>query len=71
MDDPYLKLVLKTIEGGLAAGIHGSFWVDYFPILKHVPAWFPGASFKRKASKWKQAFDDLREEPWAWVKQAV
>ncbi|KAK1222893.1 hypothetical protein PQX77_014315 [Marasmius sp. AFHP31] len=70
-DDPYLKLMVRAAEGGLAAATHGSFWVDYFPVLRHVPTWFPGAGFKRKASKWKQAFSDLKEEPWNWVKQAV
>ncbi|KIO29659.1 hypothetical protein M407DRAFT_21246 [Tulasnella calospora MUT 4182] len=28
--------------------------VDLFPLLRFVPAWFPGAQFQRDASKWRQ-----------------
>ncbi|KAK1227306.1 hypothetical protein PQX77_009723 [Marasmius sp. AFHP31] len=70
-DDPYLKLVLNSLEGIIAAGVPGSFWVDYLPSLKYVPAWFPGASFQRKAKKWKQTNRELKEQPWEWVKEGV
>ncbi|GJE98983.1 cytochrome P450 [Phanerochaete sordida] len=33
--------------------------VDSFPILKHVPAWFPGGQFKRDAAKWKLIVDEM------------
>ncbi|KAK1219826.1 hypothetical protein PQX77_017400 [Marasmius sp. AFHP31] len=70
-DDPYLQLVQKSFEGLLPAGIHGSFWVDYFPVLKYLPDWLPGASFKRKAKIWRQYISDMKEKPWDWVKQAT
>jgi len=28
--------------------------VDTFPILKHIPAWFPGAGFKKVAAEWRK-----------------
>ncbi|KAK1227288.1 hypothetical protein PQX77_009705 [Marasmius sp. AFHP31] len=37
MDDPYMTLVEQAGESIRDAGNHGSFWVDYFPLLKHVP----------------------------------
>ncbi|KAK1227302.1 hypothetical protein PQX77_009719 [Marasmius sp. AFHP31] len=70
-DDPYYRLVLDAMEGIEAGANHGTFWVDYFPILKYVPSWFPGASFKRKAKKWNKAILELREKPWSWVKRAT
>ncbi|KAK1230679.1 hypothetical protein PQX77_006223 [Marasmius sp. AFHP31] len=68
-DDPYLDMMYKAVEGIVPAMNHGSFWVDYLPILKYVPAWVPGASFKRKAQEWYSNNKDLKEIPWSWVKQ--
>ncbi|KAJ8072936.1 hypothetical protein PM082_016496 [Marasmius tenuissimus] len=70
-NDPYLRLVLDATEGFRAGSNHGSFWVDYFPLLKFVPAWLPGASFKRKALRWRQFNKALKDEPWDWVKRAL
>ena len=36
-DDPYLDLMHKAVGGIVLAMNHGSFWVDYMPILKYVP----------------------------------
>ena len=36
-DEPYIRLVLDALEGLIASTNHGSFMVDYLPILKHVP----------------------------------
>ncbi|KAK0213681.1 cytochrome P450 [Armillaria fumosa] len=33
----------------------GSFLVDVLPILRFIPDWFPGASFKCKAKEWRKA----------------
>jgi hypothetical protein len=37
----------KLIVSFGAARIPGRFLVNTFPILQHVPEWFPGAGFKR------------------------
>ncbi|THU98263.1 cytochrome P450 [Dendrothele bispora CBS 962.96] len=70
-DDKYLQLVHNALEGAVAAANPGSFWVDYFPILKHVPAWFPGAGFKRSAKVWGGYFQDLVDQPWNWTREAM
>ncbi|KAJ8072938.1 hypothetical protein PM082_016498 [Marasmius tenuissimus] len=70
-DDPYLRLAYNAIEGVIQASSHGSFWIDYFPLLRYVPGWFPGASFKRKAKKWRQFNKELKDEPWTWVKRGI
>ena len=59
-DDPYILVVEEAMRGVNEAGIPGAFWVDLFPMLKHVPSWFPGAGFQKKATHWrefKQGFD--------------
>ncbi|KAJ8095066.1 hypothetical protein PM082_010284 [Marasmius tenuissimus] len=37
-EDPYFRLILGAVEGIEQGASHGRFWVDYLPILKHVPA---------------------------------
>jgi hypothetical protein len=34
-----------------------------FPILKHVPDWFPGTAFKQKAKEWSIVFDAVLNQP--------
>ncbi|KAK1227286.1 hypothetical protein PQX77_009703 [Marasmius sp. AFHP31] len=70
-DDPYIGLAGRAGRGIEAAGNHGSFWVDYFPFLKFVPSWLPGAGFKRKASLWARYSRDLVETPWDWLKNSI
>lgn len=39
--------------------------------MKHIPEWFPGAGFKRKAKEWRKLFMDLADRPYAFVKQQM
>ncbi|KAF5390053.1 hypothetical protein D9757_003792 [Collybiopsis confluens] len=50
--EPFLKTAIETLDSVAVAGTPGAFYVDQFPILKYVPEWFPGATFKRKAREW-------------------
>ncbi|KAL0067950.1 hypothetical protein AAF712_005119 [Marasmius tenuissimus] len=70
-DDPYYRLVYDAMEGILTGSNHGTFWVDYLPILKYVPSWLPGAGYKKKAQGWNKSILKLKEEPWSWVRRAV
>ncbi|KAI0313224.1 cytochrome P450 [Amylostereum chailletii] len=45
----FFKLSREMHEVIQNAVVPGSFLVDVFPVLKHVPSWFPGAGFKRLA----------------------
>ncbi|KIK59244.1 hypothetical protein GYMLUDRAFT_1004604 [Collybiopsis luxurians FD-317 M1] len=50
--DSYLTTAVKAAESLALAATPGVFYVDQIPILKYVPEWFPGATFKRKAREW-------------------
>lgn len=39
--------------------------------MKFVPAWFPGASFKRKAHDWKRNLEDVADIPYTFVKEKM
>ncbi|KAF9261882.1 cytochrome P450 [Marasmius fiardii PR-910] len=70
-NDPYINLSDGMLVAVRQAGILGSFLVDYIPILKHIPAWFPGASFKSQAEAWAQDADRALNHPWTLLKQAM
>ncbi|RXW22176.1 hypothetical protein EST38_g3685 [Candolleomyces aberdarensis] len=70
-NDPYLKRSEAVVNALGSAGVPGAFLVDALPILKYVPAWFPGASFKRKAREWRETIRETLEIPFAEVKKAT
>ncbi len=42
-NDPAVDNAETALAGLAEAGNPGSFLVDTFPIMKHIPSWFPGA----------------------------
>ncbi|KAJ3473489.1 hypothetical protein NLI96_g12978 [Meripilus lineatus] len=69
-DDPFLRIADKINELTAGVGPQGSNIVDFFPILKKLPAWFPGAWFVRYAKESypiycrmrRYGFDEVRKE---------
>jgi len=53
------------------AGKPGAFLVDLFPWMKFIPAWFPGAGWKRKAKYWRKVGESLVHIPWNRVKEQL
>ncbi|KAF8999671.1 cytochrome P450 [Cyathus striatus] len=49
----------------------GAFLVDVIPILRYVPAWFPGAGWKRKVPVYKADRKKMIEAPFEWAKQKL
>lgn len=68
-NDPYLEMSRLALQTLNSAAVPGAFLVDSFPFLKHVPAWFPGASFKRKAREWRKAARGMLELPYVETKK--
>ncbi|KAK7022937.1 hypothetical protein VNI00_016827 [Paramarasmius palmivorus] len=66
--DPVIDMAQRALQSFDEAGVPGAFWVDYLPILKYVPSWFPGASFKRKAREWAKDVNQLVNMPFYAVK---
>ncbi|KAK7058891.1 hypothetical protein VNI00_001515 [Paramarasmius palmivorus] len=61
--DNYVSLANRAMESLSRAGIFGTYMVDYIPTLKHVPTWFPGASFKRQARRWRHFSQEMVNRP--------
>jgi hypothetical protein len=70
-NDYYIDLVHKAILPLLEVVHAGTYIVEYLPMLKHVPAWLPGASFKRKAAASYQNATDVAEVPFRDVKRQI
>ncbi|THU92602.1 hypothetical protein K435DRAFT_671855, partial [Dendrothele bispora CBS 962.96] len=69
--DDYVRIAYLASESLIVAANHGSFFVDYLPWLKYVPAWLPGASFKQKANAWAPMVSDLLNTPWETLKSSM
>ena len=69
--DRYISLVDEAIDGIEEASVPGAFWVDFFPILVHVPSWFPGAGFQKKAGHWRKLNTIVTEKPFRYVQEQL
>ncbi|KAJ8480991.1 hypothetical protein ONZ45_g15457 [Pleurotus djamor] len=70
-DDPYVSIAEESLASLSIATIPGKFWVETFPILKHLPLWFPGSGFKHQANEWAKTTEQMREMPFEAVKLAL
>ncbi|KAJ7625709.1 cytochrome P450 [Roridomyces roridus] len=70
-NDPYVTLAHDAIGTLGIAAIPGRYLVDSFPILKHVPSWFPGAGFKWQAHEWRKLARGMMELPFAETKRQM
>ncbi|KAJ7279712.1 cytochrome P450 [Mycena rebaudengoi] len=70
-DDPYVTLAHKAVRTFSIAAVPGVYLVNTFPILKHIPRWFPGAGFKRQAEEWLKLSRDMLELPFAETKRQM
>ncbi|KAG6894845.1 hypothetical protein C0993_010597, partial [Termitomyces sp. T159_Od127] len=70
-NDPYIAAAETAMHGMSEATIPGTFLVEFIPLLKYVPAWMPGADFKRKAGMWRDFTTQVLEKPFAAVQQSL
>ncbi|KIJ32790.1 hypothetical protein M422DRAFT_265423 [Sphaerobolus stellatus SS14] len=61
----------QCMRGLEAAGVPGTFMVDRFPWLKHIPDWLPGTSFKKLAQQWHQNATAMNNLPYEYAKAQV
>ncbi|KAJ7723505.1 cytochrome P450 [Mycena maculata] len=69
--DPYVELAREAVHTLAAANIPGKYLVDSIPNLKYVPAWLPGAGFKRKANGWSKLARAMRDVPFEETKRQM
>ncbi|KII84597.1 hypothetical protein PLICRDRAFT_117651 [Plicaturopsis crispa FD-325 SS-3] len=67
--DPHIRTANLVVDAIVEASSPGAFWVEFFPLLKYVPEWIPGAGFKKKAREWHILADDMFDTPFNLAKQ--
>ena len=70
-NDPLIKLANDGNHYTADASVPGRYLVETLTWLKYVPAWVPGASFKRKAAEAKALLKDVGSVPFQIVKRAI
>ncbi|KAI0699866.1 CyP450 monooxygenase [Cerioporus squamosus] len=62
-NDRYLVMADEAMRIIKGAYTPGKFLVEVFPFIRHLPAWLPGMSFKRKAAEWSVLIQKMRNTP--------
>ncbi|KAJ7496794.1 cytochrome P450 [Mycena latifolia] len=70
-DDPLVKLVDEAMDQFSEMTAPNAFAVDAFPFLRFVPQWFPGASWKKKASHYHKTLETMLNTPYDWVRKQM
>ncbi|KAF9458164.1 cytochrome P450 [Collybia nuda] len=70
-DDPYVKISQDAGYALSNAGSPGSTPVDFFPLLRHFPSWFPGTYYAGFARDNKAMTDNLHEYPFKEVSAQI
>ncbi|RPD62686.1 CyP450 monooxygenase [Lentinus tigrinus ALCF2SS1-7] len=69
--DKLIEIIEVAMEGVAEGLTPGAFLVEYFPFLRHVPAWFPGAGFQTRLKKWRDASHAMVDLPFAQAKAHI
>ncbi|KAJ6494355.1 cytochrome P450, partial [Mycena sanguinolenta] len=69
--DPHIVGAETALDAMRAAAVPGTFLVDIIPALKHIPDWFPGATFKRRAVECRRQVQNMVDAPFLFAKSLV
>ena len=70
-DDAYVLRVENVGESFGESKVPGAFWVDTFPLLRHIPAWMPGAAARKFGARYKPVTLAVKDEPFDTVKREM
>lgn len=70
-DELYVRLAEEAGTDTVTVGSPGSVLVDFFPALKHIPSWMPGAGFKRHALRTRIKVRTMHDAPYEMVQKTV
>lgn len=71
LDHEYVTTVQIAMEGLVKTALPGSYMVDFFPILRHIPSWVPFTGARRLADKYTPYVVASREKPFHDVQAAI
>jgi hypothetical protein len=70
-NDPFVEIAEESLHAMACTANAGSYLVDQFPILKHIPEFFPGAGFKTQAKHWNKVVSAMPIVTFDFVKDSM
>ncbi|CAE7149731.1 unnamed protein product [Rhizoctonia solani] len=70
-DDKLVEVVETAVAGFAQAAMISNYYVNVIPWLQHIPAWFPGAEWKRKVNVWRSQTEDMLNMPFEWTRSQM
>ncbi|CAE6452064.1 unnamed protein product [Rhizoctonia solani] len=70
-EDPFFLDAVQATNNLFSAMVRSNFLVNAFPVLDYLPIWFPCASWKRTAQKWREHKNRAVNAPYEWAKNQV
>ncbi|KAI0677671.1 CyP450 monooxygenase [Trametes maxima] len=70
-DDKYLDIARRALDVFNDFMVPGRYIVESLHFLRHLPSWFPGAGFKRKAAEGRHVVLALRNVPFDAVEEQL
>ncbi|KDQ14780.1 hypothetical protein BOTBODRAFT_187775 [Botryobasidium botryosum FD-172 SS1] len=67
-EDEYITIAEEAVGSTTTLVLPGAVFVDIFPAMRFIPLWFPGATWKRNAKRWRKMVDIMVERPFERVK---
>ncbi|KAH9033949.1 cytochrome P450, partial [Lactarius hengduanensis] len=67
--DHYVAIAEELLTLTSESMLPGALLVNDFPALKHLPDWFPGTGFKRRARRGMRVIDEMVNAPFDMVKE--
>ena len=69
-DDEFVTVAEAAVNAAVEGlEFPGKFFVEYFPFLRHIPAWLPGASSQRLSEMWQAVNEKSVSMPYAYAKE--
>ncbi|KAF8761745.1 cytochrome P450 [Rhizoctonia solani] len=65
--DPLVELINKSLDS-VSVALSSTYLVEFLPILRYIPQWFPGAKFKAQAREWAKIRRESIEAPFLVVR---
>jgi hypothetical protein len=67
-DDPHITVSDAALASLEFTGVAGSYLVDSYPFLRHLPTWLPGMRFKTYAQEWRKLPMRMAQEPFEFTR---
>ncbi|KAH9482218.1 Cytochrome P450 monooxygenase 208 [Psilocybe cubensis] len=69
--DEFVGAVDQGLKRNAELNAPGKYWVEFFPFCKFVPAWMPGAGFKKVAHETGKSWAQVNQAPFEWSRKQI